>query len=165
MNTAAYPKPNGWVSSYLVGANSYQILSSPEEIETAFLEEDSPGLLRSGAEHHYARVLTEGDNCSRWMVLFSSQTRSLCSFSGALEFVQQSLPCSNGFFWPFDLAQVGTAGAYFIHPIDSLRFAPIRRFLADPKAERWLLAKSLFRRIAALHHALLTLNGFAREQV
>ncbi|MBM6871318.1 hypothetical protein H7U37_11675 [Pseudoflavonifractor phocaeensis] len=165
MKEITYPSPNAWINSCLISANSYKILSDQSEFERSFLEEDSTHLQRLGGEHHYARVAANRDRQDAWMLLFSMNSADMNRLAEVLETVQVNFLYQNGFFWPFDLVWDHEIKGCLIHPIDTIRFQPLRLFLGKPNLLCWTLAKSLFSRIDILHRAKLTLNGFAREQL
>lgn len=165
MKEIVYPSQNDWINSCLISANSYKILSDRAEFERSFLEEDSAHLPRLGGEHHYARVAANRDRQDAWMLLFSMGASEMHHLASVLETVQVNHLYQNGFFWPFDLVWDREIKGCLIHPIDTIRFQPIRLFLGKPHALSWTLAESLFQRIDTLHTCNLTLNGFAREQV
>lgn len=165
MSTITYPAAGTWINSCLIGANSYKILSSQEEAASALLETSDASIERLGGEHHYVRVAASQDRHEAWMVLFAADIPEMDRLSQVVEQVQVAHLYQNGFFWPFDLAWDRAVKGYLIHPIDTIRFQPIRSFLAKSGAPRWQLAQSLFQRLSVLHAAQLSLGGFAREQV
>lgn len=165
MSTITYPSAGSWINSCLISANSYKILSDEEETAASYLESGEAGIERLGGEHRYARVAASQDRQAAWMVLFEADASEMHRFSQVLEEVQVSHLYQNGFFWPFDLAWDRAVKGYLIHPIDTVRFRPIRSFLGKTDAPRWQLSQSLFQRLDILHTAGLSLGGFAREQV
>lgn len=50
-DSVMYPEAGRWVNSYLVGANAYKIMSTPEEAQQLLLD-DSGDFLQTGTEHH-----------------------------------------------------------------------------------------------------------------
>ena len=50
-DSVMYPEAGRWVNSYLVGANAYKIMSTPEEAQQLQLD-DSGDFLQTGTEHH-----------------------------------------------------------------------------------------------------------------
>ena len=165
MSTVTYPTAGDWINSCLVSANSYKILSSEAEASASFLEDGPEPIDRLGGEHHYVRVSANGDRQEAWMVLFKANKKEMVRLSQVMEQVQARQLYQSGFFWPFDLAWDRAVKGYLIHPVDTVRFQPIRTFLAKPQAPRWQLAQSLFQRLQVLHDSGLALGGFAREQV
>ncbi|HIW94332.1 MAG TPA: hypothetical protein H9868_07310 [Candidatus Flavonifractor merdipullorum] len=165
MSTITYPSAGSWINSCLVSANSYKILSNEEETAASCLESGEAGIERLGGEHHYARVAASQDKQEAWMVLFEANAPEMHRLSQVLEEVQVHQLYQNGFFWPFDLTWDRAVKGYLIHPIDTVRFQPIRSFLGKVDAPRWQLSQSLFQRLDTLHTAGLSLGGFAREQV
>ena len=48
-DSVMYPEAGRWVNSYLVGANAYKIMSTPEEAQQLLLD-DSGDFLQTGPE-------------------------------------------------------------------------------------------------------------------
>lgn len=165
MSTITYPSAGDWINSCLVSANSYKILSDKEEAAVSCLEAGEAGMERLGGEHHYVRVVASQDKQEAWMVLFEANAAEMHRLSRVLEEVQVHHLYQNGFFWPFDLAWDRAVKGYLIHPIDTIRFQPIRSYLGKSDVLRRQLSQSLFQRLDTLHTAQLSLGGFAREQV
>ena len=153
-----------WINSCLVGANSYKVLSSEETYRSSPLEERTDDWPRLD-EQHYAVVASNWDHHKLWMVFYPVQGKNVSELAEVIERVQAAGMYQDGFFWPFDLVQLGGVAGYLIRPIDTVRYRPVRGFLGDTKAERWDIAISMFRRIQALHSAGFTMNGFSRDQI
>lgn len=49
-DSVMYPEAGRWVNSYLVGANAYKIMSTPEEAQQLLLD-DSEDFLQTGTDH------------------------------------------------------------------------------------------------------------------
>lgn len=56
-DSVMYPEAGRWVNSYLVGANAYKIMSTPEEAQQLLLD-DSGDFLQTGTERR-AQVFPE----------------------------------------------------------------------------------------------------------
>lgn len=68
-DSVMYPEAGRWVNSYLVGANAYKIMSTPEEAQQLLLD-DSGDFLQTGTEHHYIQVRCRNENKPLWLVPF-----------------------------------------------------------------------------------------------
>ena len=66
-DSVMYPESGRWVNSYLVGANAYKIMSTPEEAQQLLLD-DSGDFLQTGTEHHYIQVRCRNENKPLWLV-------------------------------------------------------------------------------------------------
>ena len=65
-DSVMYPEAGRWVNSYLVGANAYKIMSTPEEAQQLLLD-DSGDFLQTGTEHHYIQVRCRNENKPLWL--------------------------------------------------------------------------------------------------
>ena len=72
-DSVMYPEAGRWVNSYLVGANAYKIMSTPEEAQQLLLD-DSGDFLQTGTEHHYIQVRCRNENKPLWLVPDSDGT-------------------------------------------------------------------------------------------
>ena len=159
-----YPEAGRWVNSYLVGANAYKIMSTPEEAQQLLLD-DSGDFLQTGTEHHYIQVRCRNENKPLWLVPFRVKREELLRGSDVLEQIQMGRILREGFFWPFDLVRSDEMQGYVLHPFSMDAYPSVRRFLPSSDTPRWTIAVHLFRRIGQLHREGLTLNGFGRDQV
>lgn len=165
MTWQALPAKGRWLNSYMIGANSYQVLSLPEDWEHNLFEENIEAFRRSGTEHHYGIVRCRSGRSDLWLVPIRLENSKLLALSLLLSEVLSGKPLREGFWRPFDLIWDGDVQGLVMNPIPRERFMPIRSFLPDPQAPRWQMAEELFLRVEQLHEAGLTLNGFSREQV
>lgn len=163
-DSVMYPEAGRWVNSYLVGANAYKIMSTPEEAQQLLLD-DSGDFLQTGTEHHYIQVRCRNENKPLWLVPFRVKREELLRVSDVLEQIQMGRILREGFFWPFDLVRSDEMQGYVLHPFSMDAYPSIRRFLPSSDTPRWTIAVHLFRRIGQLHREGLTLNGFGRDQV
>ena len=159
-----YPEAGRWVNSYLVGANAYKIMSTPEEAQQLLLD-DSGDFLQTGTEHHYIQVRCRNEDKPLWLVPFRVKREELLRVSDVLEQIQMGRILREGFFWPFDLVRSDEMQGYVLHPFSMDAYPSVRRFLPSSDTPRWTIAVHLFRRIGQLHREGLTLNGFGRDQV
>ena len=163
-DSVMYPEAGRWVNSYLVGANAYKIMSTPEEAQQLLLD-DSGDFLQTGTEHHYIQVRCRNENKPLWLVPFRVKQEELLRVSDVLEQIQMGRILREGFFWPFDLVRSDEMQGYVLHPFSMDAYPSVRRFLPSSDTPRWTIAVHLFRRIGQLHREGLTLNGFGRDQV
>lgn len=163
-NSVKYPEAGHWVNSYLVGANAYKILSTPEQSQQQLLDEGED-YLQTGAESHYIFARCRSENQSLWIVPFQLGQEDLLRLSDVLEQIQVGQILREGFFWPFDLVCGDALQGYVLHPFSLDVYPSIRKYLPSSHTPRWTIAVNLFRQIAQLHAAGLTLNGFSRGQV
>lgn len=103
-DSVMYPEAGRWVNSYLVGANAYKIMSTPEEAQQLLLD-DSGDFLQTGTEHHYIQVRCRNENKPLWLVPFRVKREELLRVSDVLEQIQMGRILREGFFWPFDLVK------------------------------------------------------------
>lgn len=163
-DSVMYPEAGRWVNSYLVGANAYKIMSTPEEAQQLLLD-DSGDFLQTGTEQHYIQVRCRNENKPLWLVPFRVKREELLRVSDVLEQIQMGRILREGFFWPFDLVRSDEMQGYVLHPFSMDAYPSVRRFLPSSDTPRWTIAVHLFRRIGQLHREGLTLNGFGRDQV
>lgn len=180
------------VNSCLIGANAYRVISNEEEFAHTPLEEIEDAV-RQRPGHHYMRVCTALDKTELWMVPFCSTPERLLVLQDAMEVVQGKYLGTPGFCFPFDIVEeetfapevtayvdpeeesrivtddeteeMGVSTAYVLRPRDRANTKPIRHFVPDALAERWLMAKNLFARVQQLHRMGLSSNGISREQL
>ena len=79
-DSVMYPEAGRWVNSYLVGANAYKIMSTPEEAQQLLLD-DSGDFLQTGTEHHYIQVRCRNENKPLWLVPFRGKREELLRVS------------------------------------------------------------------------------------
>lgn len=163
-DSVMYPEAGRWVNSYLVGANAYKIMSTPEEAQQLLLD-DSGDFLQTRTEHHYIQVRCRNENKPLWLVPFRVKREELLRVSDVLEQIQMGRILRESFFWPFDLVRSDEMQGYVLHPFSMDAYPSVRRFLPSSDTPRWTIAVHLFRRIGQLHREGLTLNGFGRDQV
>lgn len=78
-DSVMYPEAGRWVNSYLVGANAYKIMSTPEEAQQLLLD-DSGDFLQTGTEHHYIQVRCRNENNRCGWCRSGSSRRSCCGY-------------------------------------------------------------------------------------
>lgn len=154
-----------WLNSYMVGANSYRLLSDGEETAQNYFEPGLEPYRRTGTEHRYARVQCRGSSQELWLVPIRLENSKLLSLSEMYLELLSGRALPYGFHLPFDLISDHDTQGYVMRPIPREAWQPIRSFLPKADAPRWQLAEALFRRVEQLHENKLTLNGFSREQV
>ena len=180
------------VNSCLIGANAYRVISDEAEFDYAPLEELADAV-RQRPGHHYMRACTSLDKTELWLVPFCSTPQRLLTLQDAMEAVQGQFLGTPGFCFPFDVVEEETldpsvsayvdpeegnkvvsnedeqdlavSTAYVLRPRDRNNTTPIRKFLPDAQAKRWVLAKNLFARVQQLHNMGLSSNGISREQL
>ena len=95
-DSVMYPEAGRWVNSYLVGANAYKIMSTPEEAQQLLLD-DSGDFLQTGTEHHYIQVRCRNENKPLWLVPFRVKQEELLRVSDVLEQIQMGRILREGF--------------------------------------------------------------------
>lgn len=126
-DSVMYPEAGRWVNSYLVGANAYKIMSTPEEAQQLLLD-DSGDFLQTGTEHHYIQVRCRNENKPLWLVPFRVKREELLRVSDVLEQIQMGRILREGFFWPFDLVRSDEMQGYVLHPFSMDAYPSVRRF-------------------------------------
>lgn len=96
-DSVMYPEAGRWVNSYLVGANAYKIMSTPEEAQQLLLD-DSGDFLQTGTEHHYIQVRCRNENKPLWLVPFRVKQEELLRVSDVLEQIQMGRILREGLF-------------------------------------------------------------------
>ena len=114
-DSVMYPEAGRWVNSYLVGANAYKIMSTPEEAQQLLLD-DSGDFLQTGTEHHYIQVRCRNENKPLWLVPFRVKREELLRVSERAGADSDGTNPAGGFFWPFDLVRSDEMQGYVLHP-------------------------------------------------
>ena len=164
MSTNRYIPVDHRVNSCLIGANSYEILSTEEMFLQSPLEEFTDPIRQTPQRRYVIACCAKGDG-ELWIVPFSLGQHRLPHLLDAMELVLDDCLGRPFFHFPLDVVTGQDLTGYVMKPIDRTRHRPIRAFLPSSQSPRWQICMSLFRRVRELRQMGLTSNGFSREQL
>lgn len=155
---------NGWISSDILGANSYRLLNDTDDRMSVLAEERDRDPYNDIIEF----IPVKGSRDVRKLSMVSAPASARCRWKELIQIVEQSQEYflfDSGFMWPIDCVS-GSCGAGFIVRHDSgKQYRPISDFFVKPEVKRWDIAHNLLCAVSRIHAAGVAMNGITREQV
>ena len=155
---------NEWISSDILGTNSYELLTDLSGRKPHLTQERELDPYNNAIE--FIPVKGKRDVSKLSMILAPSWIRNRWSeIIRIVERTQIQFLFDKGFMWPVDCVSGKYGPGYIVRNYSEYQYDPLSDYFVKPMAERWKISQNLLKAVRMIHDGGVALNGITREQI
>ena len=155
---------NGWISSDILGANSYKLLIDIDKRMSILAQERESNPYNDTIGF----IPVKGNRDVRTLSMVSAPTSIRNRWTELIHIIEQSQEhflFDSRYMWPIDCVSGDCGNGFIVRDYSETQYGPISDYFVKPMAKRWDIALKLLKAVDRIHAAGFALNGITREQV